>query len=281
MSALVIGHRGAPGHLAEHTLASYRLAVRLGADALETDLVMSRDGVLVVRHEPELSRTTDVARRPEFAARRTTKHIDGRAATGWFVDDFTLAELRTLNAPGPGDLIPTFDELLLLVRDESARTGRAIGLHVEVKHPAYFASVGLPMDAAVLGTLRDHGLDQPGHGVWVQSFDDRFLRRLKQSTPLPLVPLVQLVEPGRRFRCDEVASYAAALGPSQGAVLRADRMPTGLVAEAHQAGLAVFAWTLRGDVEQARRFFAAGVDGVFTDYADRAVTALGRLVPSA
>lgn len=278
MSALVIGHRGAPGHRAEHTLASYRLAVRLGADALETDLVMSRDGVLVVRHEPELSRTTDVARRPEFAARRTTKHIDGRAATGWFVDDFTLAELNTLRAPGLGDRIPTFDELLLLVRDESARAGRAIGLHVEVKHPAYFASVGLPMGAAVLGTLRDHGLDRPGHGVWVQSFDDRFLRRLTQATSLPLV---QLVEPGRRFRCDDVASYAAALGPSRGAVLRADRMPTGLVAEAHQAGLAVFAWTLRGDVEQARRFFAAGVDGVFTDYADRAVAALGRLVPSA
>lgn len=278
MSALVIGHRGAPGHLPEHTLASYRLAVRLGADALETDLVMSRDGILVVRHEPELSRTTDVARRPEFAARRTTKFIDGRTTTGWFVDDFTLAELRTLHAPGPGDRIPTFDELLLLVRDESVRAGRPIGLHVEVKHPSWFAGAGLPMGAAVLGTLRDHGLDRPGEGVWVQSFDDLFLRQLSPATALPLV---QLVAPGQRFTCHEVASYADAVGPSRTAVLFGDRMPTGLVAEAHQAGLAVFVWTLRGDEEQARRFFAAGVDGVFTDYADRAVAAQRLLAPIA
>lgn len=278
---LVIGHRGAPGHLPEHTLASYRLAVRLGADALETDLVMTRDGVLVIRHEPELSRTTDVARRPEWAHRRTTKMIDGRPVTGWFVDDFTLAELHALHAPGPHDRVPTFDELLLLVREESARAGRPIGLHVEVKHPSYFASVGLPMSAAVLDTLRDHGFDRPGQGIWVQSFDDLFLRRL---SPLTALPLVQLVEPSRQLgqrECHHIAAYADALGPGRSAVLFGDRIETGLVARAHHAGLAVFVWTLRGDADQARRFFEAGVDGVFTDYADRAVAAASALAPIA
>lgn len=278
MTALVIGHRGAPGHLPEHTLASYRLAVRLGADALETDLVMSRDGVLVVRHEPELSRTTDVARRPEFAGRRTTKVVDGRVVTGWFVDDFTLEELRALDAPGPRDRIPTFDELLLLVRDESARAGRPVGLHVEVKHPSYFASAGLPMAGPVLRTLGDHGLDRPGLGVWLQSFDELFLQ---QVSPTTSVPLVQLVAPGRVLSCQRVAAYADALGPCRSMVLFGDRMPTGLVAEAHRAGLAVFVWTLRGDVEQARRFCDEGVDGVFTDYPDRAVAAAALLEPIA
>ena len=275
---LVIGHRGAPGHLPEHTLASYRLAVRLGADALETDLVMTRDGVLVVRHEPELSRTTDVADRPEWRARRTSRLIGGRQMTGWFVDDFTLAELRTLSAPGPDDRVPTFDELLLLVRQESTRAGRPVGLHVEVKHPSYFASAGLPMAAAVLGTLRDHGLDRPESGVWVQSFDDLFLRRLD---PITALPLVQLLEQGQQPDCGGIARYADAIGPARSLVLSGDRAATGLVARAHEAGLGVFVWTLRGDVEQARRFFDAGVDGVFTDYADRARAAASLLAATA
>jgi len=273
MSSLVIGHRGAPSHLPENTLASYRLAVRLGADALEADLVMSRDGVLVVSHDPELSRTTDVPFRPEFAGRRTRKVIDGRLMEGWFVDDFTLAELHTLNAPMPSDRIPTFDELLLLVADESARAGRRIGLHVEVKHPSYFASVGLPMAGAVLATLRDHGLDRPGHRLWLQSFDDTFLRAVSSMTELPLV---QLVDVGQRFTCHGVAAYADAIGPARQLVLDRETA-TGLVAEAHRAGLRVFVWTLRGGVEQARAFLDAGVDGVFTDDAAVAVEARAML----
>jgi glycerophosphoryl diester phosphodiesterase len=277
MSPLVIGHRGAPAHLPENTLASFRLATRLGADALEADLVMSRDGVLVVSHDPELSRTTDVPFRPEFADRRTRKVIDGRLMEGWFVDDFTLAELRTLHAPALGDRVPTFDELLLLVADESARLGHRLGLHVEIKHPAYFASVGLPMAGKVLATLRDHGLDDPGSRVWLQSFDDRFVRAI---SPLTRLPLVQLVDLGQRFSCQGVAAYADAIGPARQMVLAGGTTETGLVAEAHRAGLRVFAWTLRAGVEQARAFLDAGVDGVFSDDASVALEARAMLAPT-
>jgi len=277
-SPYVVGHRGAPAHLPENTTASFRLAVRLGADALEADLVMSRDGVLVVSHDPELSRTTDVPFRPEFAGRRTRKVIDGRLMEGWFVDDFTLAELHTLRAPASGDRIPTFDELLLLVRDESARAGRRIGLHVEVKHPSYFASVGLPMAAEVLATLRDHGLDEPGHGVWLQSFDESFVRAMSPATALPLL---QLVDVGQPFTCHGVAAYADAIGPARQLVLSGDATPTGLVGEAHRAGLRVFVWTLRAGLDQARAFLDAGVDGVFSDDASIAVEARAMLAPTA
>ena len=278
MSTLVIGHRGAPAHLPENTVASFRLATRLGADALEADLVMSRDGILVVSHDPELSRTTDVPFRPEFADRRTRKVIDGRLMEGWFVDDFTLAELRTLNAPTLGDRIPTFDELLLLVADESARGGRQLGLHVEIKHPSYFASAGLPMAGKVLHTLRDHGLDRPGKRVWLQSFDDSFVRAISPMTELPLVQLVDL---GQRFSCQAVASYADAIGPARQLVLEGDTTETGLVAEAHRTGLRVFVWTLRGGVEQARAFLDAGVDGVFSDDTSVALEARAMLAPTA
>jgi glycerophosphoryl diester phosphodiesterase len=277
-SPLVIGHRGAPAHLPENTLGSFRLAVRLGADALEADLVMSRDGVLVVSHDPELSRTTDVPFRPEFADRRTRKVIDGRLMEGWFVDDFTLAELHTLHAPASGDRIPTFDELLLLVGEESARAGRRLGLHVEVKHPSYFASVGLPMTGEVLATLCDHGLDRPGHRLWLQSFDESFVRAISPLTPLPLVQLVDVDQP---FSCHGVAAYADAIGPARQMVLAGDATPTGLVAEAHRAGLQVFVWTLRAGVEQARAFLDAGVDGVFSDDASIAVEARAMLAPTA
>jgi glycerophosphoryl diester phosphodiesterase len=274
---LVIGHRGAPAHLPENTLASFRLAIRHGADALEADLVVSRDGVLVVSHDPELSRTTDVGFRPEFASRRTRKVIDGRPMEGWFVHDFTLTELHTLHALGSGDRIATFDELLLLVRDESARAGRRLGLHVEVKHPSYFASVGLPMTGKVRGTLRDHGVDRPGHRVWLQSFDESFLRAISPRTELPLV---QLVDVHQSFSCADVAAYADAIGPARQLVLTGDTSPTGLVAEAHRAGLQVFVWTLRAGVDQARAFLDAGVDGVFSDDASVVVEARALLAPT-
>jgi glycerophosphoryl diester phosphodiesterase len=276
MSPLVIGHRGAPSHLPENTLDSFRLAVALGADAVEADLVSSRDGVLVVSHDPELSRTTDVALRAEFAGRRTRKVIDGRLVEGWFVDDFTLAELHTLRAPASGDRIPTFDELLLLIAEESARAGRRLGLYVEIKHPSYFASVGLPMPAKVLDTLRDHGLDRRGNRLWLQSFDESFLRAISPATELPLV---QLVDVGQRVAPHAVAAYADAIGPARAMVLADGTTETGLVAEAHRAGLRVFVWTLRGGVEQARAFLRAGVDGIFSDDASVAVEARGLLAP--
>jgi glycerophosphoryl diester phosphodiesterase len=273
---LVIGHRGAPGHLPEHSLDSYRLAVRMGADALETDLVMSRDGVLVVRHENELSRTTDVASRPEYADRRTLRQVGGRLCRGWFTEDFTFAELRTLHAPTALDPIISLDELLLLVAEESLRAGRRIGLHIEVKHPAYFAAAGLPMVQPLLRTLRDHGVDRAGSKVWIQSFDPEFVRRM---SPLTVLPLVQLVdESWGRIDCRAIAAYAEAIGPRRTMVLTPGGAVTPLLAQAHRAGLKVFVWTLRGPVSAHRAMLAAGVDGVFTDYADRAVEALSRSV---
>ncbi|MFT4264995.1 MAG: glycerophosphodiester phosphodiesterase family protein [Nocardioides sp.] len=243
---LVIGHRGAPSRLPENTLASFRLACRLGADALETDLQVTRDGVLVLHHDLELR--------------------DGR-----HVDEVTLAELQRLDPPATR--IPTFDELLLLLAAESRRAGRRIGLHAEVKHPAHFAAAGLPMARPVLETLRDHGLDQPGSGVWLQSFDEDFLREIRPQTELPLV---QLVEPHWPVSCSSIAGYAQAIGPHRSRVLASDRFDTGLVSRAHDAGLRVFVWTLRGGEAQARRFLDAGVDGVFAD--DPAVALAARRV---
>ena len=207
----VIGHRGAPGYRPEHTLASYRLAIALGAEAVEPDLVMTADGVVVLRHETEISDTTDVARHPEFADRRTVKELGGREVSGWFCEDFTLAELKTLraverlperrprNTRWDGRFeIATFDELLMLLAEESRRWDRRIGLHVELKSSSYLASIGLPLEDAVLASLRDHGLDRRDSGVVLQSFETTNLRWLRDRTDLPLVQLVEAIgRPGR------------------------------------------------------------------------------------
>src|SRR5262245_61276618 len=176
---IVIGHRGAAGYRPEHTLASYALAARMGADYVEPDLVSTKDGVLVARHEPEISQTTDVASHPEFAGRRTTKTIDGNPVTGWFTDDFTLAELKTLRAKERiPDLrqrntiydgryeIPTFQEVIDLVKRLSREQHRQIGIYPETKHPTYFRSEGLPLEPGLVRTLRRNGLDTPNAKVF-------------------------------------------------------------------------------------------------------------------
>ena len=273
MQPLVIGHRGAPAYLPEHSAEGYRLAIRLGADALETDVVMSRDGALVVRHENELSRTTDIAARPEFAHLRTERVVGRRHHVGWFAEDLTLAQLRTLGGPTAAHPIMTLDELLLLVGQESVRARRRIGLHVEIKHPAYFAALGLPMAEPVLAALRDHGLDAPGSRTWVQSFDPAFVRSLRSQTRLPLV---QLWDPRMGVPdCAEIAAYADALGPKRTMVRPKGLPPTTLVDRAHAAGMRIFVWTLRRGEGQARKFYDCGVDGVFSDTPDKAVAALG------
>jgi len=200
---IVIGHRGAPGYLPEHTLAGYRLAVALGADSLEPDLVITGDGVLVLRHERDLSETTDVADRPAFSSRQRTTTIAGRTVTGWFVEDFTLAELKMLRAverfprvrptSAASDgrhQVATFDEFLLLVAEASRATGREIGMHVELKQSTYFADLGLPLEPAVLNSLRDHGLDRRSGRVHVQSFEMTCLRSLSVSSDVRLVQLI-------------------------------------------------------------------------------------------
>lgn len=197
---LVIGHRGAAGYLPDHTLEGYRKAIELGADFIEPDLVATRDGVLVARHEPNIIATTDVKDRPEFASRRTQRLVDGAQEEGWFVSDFTLAELKTLRAIQPfpdrdpaynGKFqIPTFEEVLDLARSESARVGRSIGVYAETKHPTWHASLGLKLEDRLLDTLDRYGYTSRTSPVILQSFEVANLKYLRGKTQLRLVQLV-------------------------------------------------------------------------------------------
>ena len=294
---LVIGHRGASGYRPEHTLASYKLAIRMGADYIEPDLVSTKDGVLVSRHENEISGTTDVAAHPEFAARRTTKTIDGKPITGWFTEDFTLAELRTLRAKErlpqvrPNNtqydgrfLVPTFDEVLDLVNRTNRKrpgTARDIGVYPETKHPTYFASIGLALERPMLRELRNHGLDRKNAKVFLQSFETRNLRQLDKKTDLPLIQLMDatgapydlvaegdprtwadLTKPaGLRF----IARYADGIGPNKDLVLPRDASnrvgaPSALVRDAHRQGLLVHVFTLRRENQFMAANFQQGTD---------------------
>jgi glycerophosphoryl diester phosphodiesterase len=309
---LVIAHRGASGERPEHTLAAYERAIDAGADYIEPDLVATKDLVLVARHETEIGGTTDVAQRAEFASRQRGKTIDGRLVSGWFAEDFTLAELRTLRAkerlPGvrPGNArydglwqVPTFAEIVTLVKAKEAETGRRVGLYPELKHPGFLLQdAGIDSVDLLVRALKEAGLDRPGTPVFVQSFEIEPLRRLHRL--LPDLPLVQLIaaeggpadDETLRYAAmiqpaglAEIASYAAAIGPELRLLAGSDGAPSGLVTAAHAAGLEVHAWTLRkenaflppalrrggnpnaaGDVAGlARQLEAAGVDGVFTD----------------
>jgi glycerophosphoryl diester phosphodiesterase len=196
---LVIGHRGASGTLPEHTLAAYELAIDLGADFVEPDLVSTKDGVLVARHEVNVRNTTDVANRPEFADRFTTKVIDGITEAGWFVDDFTLAELKTLRAVQPFSFrdqsfngqfeIPTLQEVIDLVKQKSLETGRQIGIYPETKHPTYHDSVGLSLEEPLVEILKANGLDKADSPVFIQSFEVGNLKELNELIDVPLIQL--------------------------------------------------------------------------------------------
>lgn len=291
---IVIGHRGAPGYRPEHTLASYRLAIAMGADYIEPDLVATRDGVLVARHENEIGGTTDVAAHPEFAARWTTRSVDGRSVTGWFTEDFTLAELKTLRAKErlpqvrPGNTlydgrfeIPTLDEVLDLVRLESRRLRRPIGVYPETKHSSHFESIGLPLEEPLVQALRRHGLDRPDAKVFVQSFETGNLRELHRRTRVPLIQLLDasgaphdLVQSGdqRTYRdlagpagLAEIATYAAGVGVHKDLVLPRDAggrtgAPSPLVEHAHAVGLLVHVWTLRNESRFMAANFHSGTD---------------------
>ncbi|TCP15118.1 glycerophosphoryl diester phosphodiesterase [Crenobacter luteus] len=197
---LVIAHRGASGALPEHTLEAYARAALLGADYLEPDLVATRDGALIARHEPDLTDSTDVASRPEFAARRRTAVIDGRAREGWFACDFTLAEVATLCAVQPWPerpqrfngrfAIPTFDAVLALRARLSRRLGRAIGVYPETKHPSWHAAIGLPLEGALVAALARHGLNARAAPVFIQSFETANLKALAARTPVRKVLLI-------------------------------------------------------------------------------------------
>jgi glycerophosphoryl diester phosphodiesterase len=277
---LVFGHRGASGYRPEHTLQSYALAIQLGADVIEPDVVATKDGVLVARHENEIGGTTDVEQK--YPERETTKTIDGRSISGWFTEDFTLAELRTLRAderlPEVRDesrtldgryAIPTLDEVLALATAETKRLKRTIAVAPETKHPTYFDSIGLSLEERLLADLREAGLDKAHSPVFVQSFEEANLRDLRRLGAK--VALVQLT--GSRGRpydhvvsgdpqtyadmttpagLAEVAEYADVLGPDKSQIFPRNPagetgQPTTLVADAHAAGLQVVPYTVRAE----------------------------------
>nr|WP_301287108.1 glycerophosphodiester phosphodiesterase [Sphingobium sp. OAS761] len=266
---IIIAHRGASGERPEHTLAAYERAIDQGADYIEPDLVLTKDGVLVARHENEIGGTTDVAGHPEFADRRTTKVIDGVEMTGWFTEDFTLAELRTLRARErlpdvrPANKrfdalyqIPTFEEILKLVQAKEAEQHRRIGIYPETKHPTYFATIGLPHQAPLLELLGRYGYQTEADPVFIQSFEVGNLKALRAVTRLRLIQLVDAQGgpadlPGTSYfdmltvqGLSDIAAYADGIGPSAAMVL-APEGATALVGRAHDAGLQVHAWTLR------------------------------------
>ena len=267
---LIVAHRGASAERPEHTLAAYELAIDQGADYIEPDLVVTKDLVLVSRHENELSDTTDVASREEFEDRRRDKTIDGQRVAGWFVEDFTLAELRTLrtkeripnirpaNARYDGLYqVPTLEEVVSLVRAKESEMGRRIGLYPELKHPNFLLQeAGIDIVDLVLKELRDLGLTE-ADPVILQSFEVGVLQRLNRRSDFKLTQLVKpedgpADEPAMRYAemvspsgLEAMAAYADYIGAHMGLILNVDGSATSLVADAQTVGLGVHAWTLR------------------------------------
>ncbi|MEA5550352.1 glycerophosphodiester phosphodiesterase [Anabaena cylindrica UHCC 0172] len=313
-SPIIIAHRGASGYRPEHTLAAYELAIDLGADYIEPDLVITKDGILIARHENEISETTNVAIHTEFTHLKTTKIIDGEVKIGWFTEDFTLAELKTLTAKEripqirPQNIayngiftIPTLNEIIDLAKRKSLEIGRMIGVYPETKYPTYFKSIGLPLEDNLLTTL--HKINLP---IFIQSFEVGNLQELSKKTDLPLVQLINdsgkpydfvvngdyrtyqyLVNPTELI---EIAKYAQAIGVNKNLILPKDSndkllSPTSVVSDAHQTGLQVHVWTFRNEnlflpldfqgnpQDEYQLFFDLGIDGVFSDFTDTAISA--------
>ena len=346
---LVVGHRGASAYLPEHTLAAYELAIMQGADFIEPDLVSTKDGVLIARHEVNITDTTDVASRPQFTSRRTTKVIDGITETGWFADDFTLKEIRSLRARQRLDFrpqvfnglyqVPTFAEVVALAKKWSKHLDRPIGVYPETKHPTYHQQRGLALEERLVSVLAAEGWNHRRSPVIIQSFEVANLRKLNTMTSVRLVQLIDALDVRLDGTIDstnygpfdfrvsgdprtyadlvtpaglaEIATYADGVGPwkryiigaratdanhdgaaddvnGDGAVDDADRRalpPTDLVEQAHAAGLIVHTWTFRNEtrflagdygddsVNEYLQFYCLGVDGLFADNPDTAVTA--------
>jgi len=308
---IVIAHRGASGDRPEHTLESYALAVSVGADYIEPDIVSTKDGVLVARHENEIAGTTDVA--TKFPDRRRTQVIDGDTITGWWTEDFTLAELKTLRAKErlasrghsyDGQFeVPTFDEVLALAQRLGRERGRPVGVYPETKHAAHFRRIGLPLEEKLVGALQRVGWNRRTAPVFIQSFEIKSLLRLRALTPVRLVQLMSAsMAPPDSAEISfaamrspaglrKVRRYANGIGAAKelilvrGAENRVGAAKT-LVRDAHAAGLLVHIWTIRSDAPflpvmwqgdqaaEVRAFRDAGVDGIFTDFPGNAVGAL-------
>ena len=348
---LVIAHRGASGYLPEHTLEAYALAIEMGADFIEPDLVASKDGVLIARHEPMLSATTDVAERPEYATRRVTRKVDGIPITDWFASDFTLEEIRRLRAKqamaerdqsmNGKFLIPTLQEVIDLAKSKSVGSGGVVGVYPEMKHPTFHAEIGLRLEDRLLDVLNAAGWTEKSSPVIVQSFEVAALKYLRSKTRVRLVQLIDaddvdkngnlvlnppldrpydftVAQDRRTFKdlvskagLAEIKTYADGVGPWKRYIVSAkqidadgdgqaddlngdgkiddrDRVllaPSNLVKDAHDLGLFVHTWTFRNEPRRLasdfkgdplleyKMFYALGIDGVFSDFADTAVKA--------
>ena len=282
---LVIAHRGASGYRPEHTLGAYQLGIDLGADCIEPDLVMTKDGELITRHEPEIGATTDVA--VKFPERKTIKQLDGKPLEGWFTEDFTLAEIKTLRAKQPRAYrasawdgvyqVPTLQEVIDLVQRAKAATGREVCIYPETKHPTYFAEQGLDIDAALVAVLERNGLTEASAPVLVQSFETGNLKKLKGMIDVRLVQLMDdftaqpydLAKAGAKttYRdlmqpaaLAEIATYAYGIGPwkrtivpeKDGVLEPANR----LIEDAHAAGLKVHPYTFRDEPQFLAKDYA-------------------------
>nr|WP_232837413.1 glycerophosphodiester phosphodiesterase [Lentzea terrae] len=278
---IVIGHRGASAYRPEHTLAAYELAARMGADYIEPDLVPTKDGKLVARHENEIGGTTDVSVKPEFFDRKKTKTIDGTQVTGWFTEDFTLAELKTLRAKEripairPRNTlydgrfeVPTLQEVIDLTKRLSRELHREIGIYPETKHPTYFKTIGLALEPKLVDVLNRNGLNRRNAKVYVQSFEVSNLKELNRSLRVPLVQLVNasgapydfVVGGDKRTYADlvtpaglrEIRGYADGVGLHKDLIIPRDaagflKQPTTVVKDAHKVGLDVHSWTFRNE----------------------------------
>ncbi|MEP3052391.1 MAG: glycerophosphodiester phosphodiesterase [Erythrobacter sp.] len=313
---VIIAHRGASAERPEHTLAAYELAIEQGADYIEPDLVPTKDLVLIARHENELSGTTDVANREEFEDRRRDKVIDGQRVAGWFAEDFTLAEIRTLRVKEripsirPRNTrfdglyqVPTFAEIVQLIRAKEAETGRQIGIYPEIKHPTFLLQDGgIDIVDLLVRDLREHGLDHPDAKVFVQVFEVGPLQRLNRLSDVRLIQLIgpeggPADEPAMRYSemvapsgLADIAEYADGIGVNIRMILNPDGSPTSLAADSQAAGLLTHAWTVRpenaflpanlrgpgGDSDSGcddkllQALVTAGVDGAFADHPGRA-----------
>ncbi|KIF73589.1 glycerophosphodiester phosphodiesterase [Streptomyces sp. 150FB] len=291
----IVGHRGTAGYRPEHTLGSYELALEMGAHVIEQDLVPTKDGHLVCRHEPDITATTDVADHPEFAARRTTKSIDGVSTTGWFTEDFTLAEIKTLRAKEriPANRqrntlydghwqVPTYEEVLRWADDEGRRRGKPIWLYTETKHPTYFRSIGLGLEERFAKLLRRYGRDHKDAPIFLQSFEPSSMQRMAHLVSAPRVVLLDAanttpwdfkVAGDTRTVADLVkpaglkwmASFAQGIGPTLDLIIPKDASgkltkPTTLVRDAHAQGLILHPYTMRNENTFLPADFQRGTD---------------------
>ena len=286
---ILIAHRGASGLSPEHTIFAYRLAIEQGADFIEPDLVLTKDNVFIARHENDITGTTNVASHPEFAARKTTKIIDGVSHTGWFAEDFTLPEIKTLRAverlpqlrPASAKYdgqfeIPTLGEIIALAKAETRTTGRAIGIYPETKHPSYFQSIGKPMEAKLVAELNAAGWDSADAPVFIQSFEVNNLKALHAITKIRLIQLMDAsggpADAGLNGAAASyaamatpaglrvIASYAYGIGPNKNLIWDGKAAPTTLVADAHAVGLRLHPWTFRAENAFLPAIYRNGTD---------------------